>query len=58
MLNNLQQMRLKLSNSKRAIQKAAEATGDLIVNEIANEITGGTKHLQKYNSEAVTNDDG
>ena len=51
-------MRLKLSNSKRAIQKAAEATDDLIVNEIANEITGGTKHLLKYNSEAVTNDDG
>ena len=51
-------MRLKLSNSKRAIQKAAEAIDDLIVNEIANEITGGTKHLLKYNSEAVTNDDG
>ena len=51
-------MRLKLNNSKRAIQKAAEGTGDLIVNKIVNEITGGTKHLQKYNSEAVTNDDG
>ena len=38
MLNNLQQMQLKLV-SKRVIQKTAEATGDLIGNKIADKIT-------------------
>ena len=33
--------------SKRAIQKTAEATGDLIGNKIADEITSVSKNLQK-----------
>ena len=42
--------------SKRAIQKAAEATGDLIGKEIANKITGFSKSQQQNNSETVTNE--
>ena len=34
--------------SKRAIQKAAEATGDLIDNKIANKITSVSKKSTKY----------
>ena len=33
--------------SKRAIQKAEEATGDLICNKIADKITSVSKSLQK-----------
>ena len=36
--------------SKRAIQKAAEATGDLVGNTIANKITSISKKKQKKNS--------
>ena len=39
--------------SKRAIQKAAEATGDLIVNRIANKITKVPKNSQQNNPETV-----
>ena len=39
MQKNQQQMRLKLLQKKKAIQKTAEPTGDLINNKIANKIT-------------------
>ena len=38
-LNNLQQMHLFKTTSKRVIKKTAKATGDLIGNKIANRIT-------------------
>ena len=50
MLNNLQQMRLKL------LQRTAEATGDLIGNKVADRITKVLKNSQQNNLEAVTND--
>ena len=60
MLQNLPQMRLKLL-WKRAIQKTAEATGDLIGNNIADvvansydvKITKVSKSLPQNNSETV-----
>ena len=42
--------------SKRAIQKTAEATDDLIGIKIANKITKVQKNLQQSNSETVTNE--
>ena len=42
--------------SKRAIQKTAEATGDLIGNKIATKITKVSKNSQQNNSETVTNE--
>ena len=42
--------------SKRAIQKTAEATGDLIGNKIANRITKVSKNSPQNNSETVTNE--
>ena len=42
--------------SKRAIQKPAEATGDLIGNKIANRIAKFFKTLPQNNSEIVTNE--
>ena len=56
MLNNLQLMRFKKSNSKRAIPKTSEATGDLIGSKIANKITGVSRNLQQNNSETVVNE--
>ena len=50
MLNNLQQMRLKL------LQRTAEATGDLIGNKVADRITKVSKNSQQNNLDAVTND--
>ena len=50
MLNNLQQMRLKL------LQRTAEATGDLIGNKVADRIMKVLKNSQQNNLEAVTND--
>ena len=44
------------TSSKWVIQKTEEATGVLIDNKIANEITGVSKNLQQNNSEAVTNE--
>ena len=44
-LNNLQQMRLKL------LQKTAEPTCDLIGNKIADKITGASKMSPKNNLE-------
>ena len=41
---------------KRVIQKVAEATGDLIDNEIADRITKVSKSSQQDNSERVTNE--
>ena len=41
------------TTSKREIQKAAEATGDLIGNKIANKITGVSKISQQNNIETV-----
>ena len=38
--------------SKRAIQKTAEATGDLIGNEVADKITSVSKKTQNNESEA------
>ena len=40
------------TDSKRAIQKAAEATGDLIGNKIAGKITSVSKKTQNNESEA------
>ena len=48
MLNNLLQMK---TVSKRAIQKTAEATDDLIGNKIANSITKVSKTSPQNNSE-------
>ena len=42
--------------SKKAIQKTAEATGDLIGNKTAVKITKVLKNLQQNNPEAVTNE--
>ena len=58
MLSNLPEMLLKLLQ-KKAIQKATEATSDLIGYEIANKITV-PKNSQQSNSETVTieNDEG
>ena len=42
--------------SKRAIQKTAETTGDLIGNKIIDKITKVSKNLQQNNSEIVTNE--
>ena len=55
MCNNLQQMQLNILQ-KKFIQKAAEATGDLIGNKIANKITKLSKNSQQNNSETVTNE--
>ena len=41
--------------SKRAVQKSAKATGDLIGNKTANEIVKIWKNSQQNNSETVTN---
>ena len=40
---------------KRAIQKTAEATGDLVGNKNADKITKVPKNSQQNNSETVTN---
>ena len=53
MLNNLQQMRLKLLQ-KEQFKKSAESTGDLIGNNISNKITKVQKNSQRNNSETVT----
>ena len=50
MLNNLLQMHLKLPQ-KRAIQKTAKTTVDLIGNKIADKVTRVSKTLPKNNSE-------
>ena len=42
--------------AKRAILKAAEATGDLIGNRIDNKMKKNLKHSQQYNLETVTNE--
>ena len=41
---------------KRAIQKIAEATGDFIVNNVAERITKVSKNSQQNNSEILTNE--
>ena len=41
--------------SKRAIQKTAEATGDLVGNKIADRITEISKNSQQNNLETITN---
>ena len=43
------------TSSKRVIQKAAEATRDLIGNKIANIVTKVSKNSQQNNSETVIN---
>ena len=50
MLNNPLQMHLKLLQ-KRAIQKTAKTTVDLIGNKIADKVTRVSKTLPKNNSE-------
>ena len=50
MLNNLLRMHLKLLQ-KRAIQKTAKTTVDLIGNKIADKVTRVSKTLPKNNSE-------
>ena len=44
------------TSSKRVIQNTAEATGDLVGNNIANTITKVSKNSQQINSETVTNE--
>ena len=44
------------TGSKRAIQKTAEATGDLIANKIANRITKVSKNSQQNTLETVANE--
>ena len=44
------------TNSKRTIKIILEATGDLIANKVANEITKVSKNPQQINSETVTNE--
>ena len=44
------------TTSKKAIQKTAEATVDLIGNKIANKITKISKTSQQNNSETVSNE--
>ena len=44
------------TNSKRLIQKTAEATGDLIGNKIADRITKDSKNSEENNSETVKNE--
>ena len=44
------------TNSKRVIQKTAEAAGYFIGNNIANKITKVSKNSQQNNSETVTNE--
>ena len=41
--------------SKRAIQKTAEATGDLVGNKIADRITEISKNSEQNNLETITN---
>ena len=44
------------TSSKRVIQKAEEATGDLIGNKIANKITKASRSSLQNNSETITNE--
>ena len=44
------------TTSKSAIQKTAEATGDLFGNKIANKIIKVSKNSQQKNSETVANE--
>ena len=48
----MQQMQIK-ATSKRAVQKTAEATGDLIGNKIADKITNVSRGLPQNSSEAI-----
>ena len=52
MLDNLLQMHLKLLQ-KKAIQKTAKVTGDLIGNKIADRITKVSETSPKNNSEII-----
>ena len=54
MLNNLQQMRLKLLQ-KKSIQKTGETASSFISNKIADRITKISKNSLENNSETVTN---
>ena len=53
MLNNLQQMRLKLLK-KEQLKKRADSAGDLIGNKIADTFTKVSNNSQQNNSETVT----
>ena len=44
------------TNSKRETQETAEATGDLIINKLADNITKFYKNSQQNDSETVTNE--
>ena len=44
------------TSSKRVTNQAAEATGDLISNKIADRITKVSKNSEQNNSETVTNE--
>ena len=55
MLNNLQQIHLKLLQTKKKIQKTAEITGGLIGNKIAHKITEVSTTSPQNNSQTVTN---
>ena len=55
MLNNLQQMRLKLLQ-KLKFKKTAQKNGDSIKYKTADQITKDSKNFQQNNSETVTNE--
>ena len=55
MLNNQPQMQLKL-HQKKAIQKIAEAAGDLIGNKIADKITNVSRTSPQNTLGTVTNE--
>ena len=55
-LNNLQQMHLFKTTSKRVIKKTVKATGDLIGNKIANRITKVSRSSPQNYSETITNE--
>ena len=56
MLDNLQQIFLKLLQKKKKIEKTAEETKDLIDNKVTDKNTTFSKNKQQNNSEADTNE--
>ena len=56
MLNNLQQMYLKLLQEEKLKKKTAEATGFLIGNKIANRTIQVQKTSQENKLETITNE--
>ena len=53
MINNLLKRQLKLKRTKRTIRKIAEASGDLIGNNIADKFTKVSRTLPQNSSDKV-----